>query len=482
MSGIRRLRTRLFLTYTALLIVGLGGLALLAGRQIERGAVEDYEQSLVSQVALVARGLRDGVEEFGEGDTGQGALLQTVRTYTSDVAANVLLIDASGRAWLSSGDDLPAENLSSQPEVAAALERQTTYDTRDDDGGQMRVYAAAPIVEDGRVLSVVRLDAPVTAAQPLIAQRWLELGGGVLLLILLNLGASTWLSVSLTRPLDRLRRTALRMAEGDLSQRLPTDRQDEIGQLSVAFNHMAGQVEAMLEEQRAFASNASHELRTPLTTIRLRSEALREGALDEETARQYIEEIDDEVRRLGRLVEDLLMLSRLDSGRTQRGEQEVDVGRLARHLLQTYASKAADAGLRLTLDVAPDLPTVTAGLNHLRIVFRNLLDNAIKYTPTGGTVSWSLRQEEDTLHAVIADTGRGVAAGDLPHLFERFYRADKARTRDVPGTGLGLALVRGLVEAYGGRIALSSAGVGQGARVEVWWPLRLPAQVTGGER
>ena len=475
MIALRRLRTRLFLTYTTLLLVGIGVLALLAGQQIERGAVEDYEQALISQVTLVARGLREGIEEFREGGLGQAGLLQLVQTYTADIAANVVLIDPSGRAWLSSEDALPLENLASQPEVAAALNRQTTYDTRDDGTGNARIYAAAPIMEDGNVLSVVRLDAPLTAAQPLIARRWLELGGGVLLLLLLNLGASTWLSVSLTRPLDRLRRTALSMAEGDLSQRLPSGRQDEIGQLADAFNHMAGQVEAMLEEQRAFASNASHELRTPLTTIRLRSEALREGALEEETARQYIVEIDEEVRRLGQLVEALLLLSRLDSGRAERGDQQVDTVRLARHLMQQYAPQATSAQVRLELDAGADLPPVTASLSHLRIVFRNLLDNAIKYTPAGGLVCWKLAREGAYLHATIADSGRGVAAEDLPHLFERFYRADKARTRDVPGTGLGLALAQALVHAYQGRILVSSSGPGQGTTVDVWWPLQPAA-------
>lgn len=475
MIRIPRLRTRLFLTYTTLLVLGIAGLALLAGRQIERGAIEDFENSLVSQVALVARGLHEEVEEFREGEIGQAALLQRMQSYAVDLEANVLLIDPGGRAWLSSDDAMPLETLSALPEVAAALDRQIIHDTRNDGLGNARIYAAAPIIEDGRVLSVVRLDAPLASAQPLIARRWLELGGGVLLLILLNLGASTWLSVSLTRPLERMRRSALSMAEGDLSQRLPTGRQDELGELAVAFNYMAEQVQAMLEEQRAFASNASHELRTPLTTVRLRSEALREGDLDEETARQYIEEIDDEVRRLGRLVEDLLLLSRLDSGRAERGQQQVDVVRLARHLLEEYAPGAAAGHVSLELEAAPDLPPMTASVNHLRIAFRNLLDNAIKYTPAGGAVCCSLTEDNGHLHVVITDTGRGVAADDLPRLFERFYRADKARTRDVPGTGLGLALTRALVDAYGGRITISSPGPGQGTTVEVWWPFQPPS-------
>jgi signal transduction histidine kinase len=308
-------------------------------------------------------------------------------------------------------------------------------------------------------------------------QRWLALGGGVLVLAALTLVISFFLAASLTRPLAQLRHSALQMASGDLDQRLPETRQDEIGELAVAFNHMAAQVKAMLEEQRAFASNASHELRTPLTTIRLRSEALREGHVDEATARQYIAEIDREVVRLGELVEDLILLSQLDSGRARLGEQQVDVARLPRHLLDEYTARLCDKKLTLNLDMPPDVPPLVASIHHLRVVFRNVLDNAVKYTPAGGAITWQLQVEDSHLHTTIRDTGRGIAPEDLPNLFERFYRADKARTRETPGVGLGLSLVQEVVGAYGGRVTIESDGVDKGAIVHVWWPLPTAAEM-----
>jgi len=463
------LRTRLLLTYLTLILLGFGGLALFAGSQIQSGAIEDFEHNLVVQADLAARALQEPVEHFREGELGQAALAQRLEAYATDLDAHLLLIDPGGRAWLSSGGPLFVADQSNRPEVAAALDGRTTYDTRSEEGAAM-IYTAAPILEDGRVLSVLQIVTPLAAARQLILRRWLTLGGGVLVLALLGVLASLWLSTSLTRPLAQLREAALQVAGGDFGARLPA-RRDEIGEVAAAFNHMAAQVEGMLEEQRAFASNASHELRTPLTTIRLRSEALRADALDEETARQYAVEIDDEVRRLSGLVQDLILLSHLDSGRARPGDEQIDAVRVLRALLVEMAPVAGTKGIETVLDAPPNLPPVSGSLNHLRVVFRNLLDNALKYTPPGGRVTCRLAVAGGQLQATVADDGRGVAPADLPHIFERFYRADKARTREIQGTGLGLSLVRAIMEAYGGRIAVESAGVDQGTTVTVWWPL-----------
>jgi signal transduction histidine kinase len=465
------LRARLTLSYIGLIVVGFAGLGLLAGRQIAADAVEDFEHNLVTQTVLVARGLAEPLEQFRDHEIGQSVLAQEVAGYAAQLNVRILLVDTSGRAWLASEPTLPSGNVRLQPEVAAALDGRITYDTRLSHDGTMMLYAAAPIVEDEHLLSIVSLSMPLAAARRLIVHRWLGLGGGVLVLAALALVVSSFLAASLTRPLAQLRHSALQMASGDLDQRLPEDRQDEIGALAVAFNYMAARMKSMLEEQRAFASNASHELRTPLTTIRLRSEALREGRVDEATARQYVTEIDHEVTRLSDLVEDLILLSRLESGRARPGEQQVDVVRLVHRLIDEYAPRLGAKNLTLTLDVPAALPPLVASLNHLRVVLRNVLDNAVTYTPAGGAITWRLQAEDGYLHVAFSDTGRGIAPEDLPHLFERFYRADKARTRETPGVGLGLSLVQEVVRAYGGRVTINSAGVGQGTTVEVWWPL-----------
>ncbi len=461
----KSLRTRLLLAYAGLILAGFTVLAVLAGRQISAGTVQDFASGLGEKAQLVARDLKDPLEEGSEHGLDQATLVSLLQTYAGQVGAEVALFDRHGRIVASSdGSD------TNTTVINAALGGSISSDTQDD-----MAYAAAPISEDGEVMAVVQLAAPLAAAQSLVWERWWALGGAVLAVTAVAGLAAFWLSTTLTRPLAQLQQAALQIAQGNFSQRLPETRQDEIGEVARAFNHMTGQVEAMIDEQRAFASNASHELRTPLTTIRLRSEALRDGGLtgglDAATAQQYAAEIDDEVQRMGNLVQDLMMLSRLDSGRLEAGRERIDSTRLARQLLAEIKPQADSRAITLQLDAPPTLPSVTAGQSHLALVFRNLLSNALKYTPDSGQITWQIRAGGETIQHIISDTGQGITADDLPHVFDRFYRVDKSRSRAVPGVGLGLSLVRMIVEFYGGAIRMESEGIGKGTAVHVDWPL-----------
>lgn len=465
-----RLRTRLIVAYVGLILVGFGGLALLAGHQITQGAMEDFERSLETQASLVARSWAELLESYADGEMTLQQLQTAVNETADHLNVRLTLVDINGKALLDSLGALPDENVRSDLEITAALAQNITRDVRTDEDGTAVIYTAAPVIEDGRIIAVVRVAVPEATALALIRQRQLALAGGVLLMIGLALMAALWLSASLTRPLESLRVSANRMAAGDFSQRPSLDRRDEIGQLAQAFNHMATQVDAMLTEQKAFAGNASHELRTPLTAIRLRSEALREGELDEETSQQYIAEIDDEVIRLGHLVNDLILLSRFDSGRAESGDDLIDPVRLARTIFQDYQSSAAAKNIDIKLNVATTLPPVQASQNHLHTVFHNLLENALKYTPNGGQITWHLVANGRELYSVLEDSGQGIAPEDLPHIFERFYRVDKAHARTSGGVGLGLSLTQSIVQFYNGRILIESDGLGQGTTVRVWWP------------
>jgi len=457
------LRTRLLLAYAGLILAGFTALALLVGNLISTVTVEDFTRGLAEQAELVAQGLKEPVEEFGRNDQISTAILPLLQVYADQASAEVVLIDRNGRFWASSSSAVADTD---SPEISDALNGTSSTNMR---GGT--AYAAAPIIDDAFVLGVVQLATPLTPAQRLIQERWLALGGVVLVVTIVAALAAFLLSTTLTSPLEQLRQAALQIAQGNFSQRLPETRRDEIGEVATAFNHMAGQVEAMIEEQRAFAANASHELRTPLTNIRLRSEALRDGRLDEETARQYAVEVDEEVQRLGNLVQDLLLLSRLDSGRLEAGRERIDTLRLARQLIAEINPQAEGHNITLQLDAPPTIPLVTAGQAHLTIVFRNLLNNALKFTPDGGTITWEIKETGNTFQHTITDTGQGVSPEDMPHIFDRFYRAEKSRARTIPGVGLGLSLVRMIVQFYGGSIQVESAGIGQGTAVTIHWPI-----------
>jgi signal transduction histidine kinase len=458
---LKSLRTRLLLAYAALILAGFTVLAMLAGRQILSGTLQDFSGGIVEQAQLVARVLKEPVEEGAEHGVDQATLASILQRYGEQADAGLIVFDNRGQILASSNDN----NDINTDVVGTALSGNASSETQGD-----MVYAAAPILEEGQVIGVVQVSAPLSAAQNLIWERWLALGGAVLVVTALAGLAAVWLSKTLTQPLAEMQKATMQIAQGDFSQRLPETRQDEIGEVARSFNHMAGQVETMIEEQRAFASNASHELRTPLTAIRLRSEALRDGDLDAPTTRQYIVEIDEETQRMGNLVQDLLMLSRLDSGRLKAGREQVDSMRLARQLISEIAPLAERRDITVQLDTGTDLPPVTAGSAHLMIVFRNLLNNALKYTPDGGEITWQIQAGEGTIQHTISDTGQGIPSDDLPHVFDRFYRVDQSHSRDIPGVGLGLSLVRMIVELYGGTITLESGGPSQGTTAHVAWP------------
>ena len=469
------LRAKLLASYLGLIVLGFGGLTVLAGWQIANSAYTDFAATLQVNAALLAARLstpsHEAREEHQPSATGGQVDAVDLRRIASSVNGRILLLDAHSTVLFDSATGAPRQR--GFPGITTG-----GYTLAVDEQGITQIVTTAPIRIGEEGNGYVQLAAPVAQPQAMVRQRWFALGVGFLLFALAGIGVSLWLLGSLTRPLARLRATALALAVGDLQQRVPTPGRDEIGAVAQAFNQMADQVEAMLAEQRAFASNASHELRTPLTTIRLRTEPLLAGEVDPATAHRYLTEIHQEVIRMAGLVDDLILLSRLDAHRLAVGEEEVDTVRLVRRLQQEVAPLAAAKGItvQMATPVTP-LPPIQTNLNHAHVVMRNLLDNALKYTPTGGQVVVTMTQQETMLQLAVADTGQGIAAADLPNITKRFFRADKAHQRQTDGTGLGLALVQSIVDLYGGRIMIHSAGLNQGTTVTIWWPLQQPERM-----
>jgi len=467
--GSLSIRTRLLIANVGLLLIGFLALTLVAGSQNALAARADYEQRLLNEVELIRQGLLTLIPMDNPQAVDSDAVNALIAEYEAYLNGTIRLYGLNERE-----NSPPRGGFRDSPEMETAIRDEVVVVERIDDQGRRALFTASPLWSGGREgssLLIVQVSVPLENLQALIWRRWLTLlliFAGVLSVTLI---AALWVARSIIRPLYRLRDSAIRLSHGDLAYRVSDLGSDEIGAVGTAFNEMAAQVQGMLEEQRAFASNTSHELRTPLTTIRLRSEALRyDESLDAATSRQYIAEIDDEIKRLGSLVEDLTLLSRFEAGRAELGQDEIDLVRLAETLNYQQRPHAAERGVTLEL-VAPDtIIPIRGSLNHLQIVFRNLLDNAIKYTPSGGCITWTIQPEVNGVRSVIHDTGSGISPANLPRVFERFFRADKARTRDVPGTGLGLSLVKTIVDAYGGTVTITSPGVQQGTTVAVVFP------------
>lgn len=471
-----RIRTRLLLAYAGTLLVGFAALALVSGQQIASSARADYERQMVNEVRLIAQSISAQVTRTDDSES----LENLVTSYSdrTDGTLNLFTLQPDVEFFENEREARPT--FRDQPELETALRGDTIVASRNDDSGQPALFAAAPLTvgaprsgqdrSEGRPMLLLQLSVPLAALNAVIAQRWAVLLLLCVLITAVALAVALLVARSIIQPLNTLRESARVLSQGDLSHRVAYDRPDEIGAVARAFNEMAQQVQNMLEEQRAFASNTSHELRTPLTAIRLRTEALREDPpIEPALAQQYIAEIDDEVGRLGNLIEDLTLLSRFDAGRAELGQNEYDLIQVA-HSLRNRLNPQADArGITLSVESSDESAPVRASLTHLTVVFRNLLDNALKYTPAG-SVTWRIQTDDAHVTSTIVDTGVGLTADQIPHLFERFYRADKARSRNIPGTGLGLTMAKSIVEAYGGTIRMSSAGPDQGTAVTVIWP------------
>lgn len=481
MNRFKSLRARLLATYLGLIMLGFGGLTLLAGWQIANSAYTDFAGTLQVNAMLLAGNLAGPLHDTDDHEVNSRSVTEVIRRTAEGLHARVLLLDREERVLLDSQGAAmaPQRQLAFQSSGIGTQNSSYFFATDEDRVAQMVV--TVPVRGEERLVGYLQLAAPVAQPQGMVRQRWLALGGGFLLFALVGFGVSLWLLSTLTKPLSALRDTALTMAAGDLTQRVAKPGNDEIGAVATAFNQMAERVEAMVAEQRAFAGNASHELRTPLTTLRLRTEALLHDELDPAVAHQYITEIDREVTHMSGLVDDLILLSRLDAHRLAVGEERVDVGRVLRSVQQELATSIEGKALTVTVKspVTP-LPPVQANLNHLRVVMRNLLENGVKYTPTGGTLVIGLAAEDGLLRCTFRDNGVGIAPEELPHVRKRFHRAALARQRQQlgnlspdeqqDGAGLGLALVDSIVALYGGQLEIASTGLGQGTTVTVWWP------------
>ncbi len=379
--------------------------------------------------------------------------------------------------------------------------RQVIADSRPSEAGSIRM----PLLPRLRPTSVLRDQNGqpwLYTIQPLPSGRWLLVAvprpkvplktifsdelvvpilGAAIAALIVSLPAAFWLARWIGNPLQRLAASARAMPSAEIKPVAPRGPR-EVQELARSFNEMHTRVNAAQDSQRAFVANVSHELKTPLTSIQGFAQAILDGTADNPERRQQAARvIYDEAGRMHRMVVDLLELARLDAGTLELQYSPVDLAALLRNVEERFSPQAQAAGVNISVETAP-LPPVWGDGDKLAQVFTNLLDNALKNTPSGGKIMVRANQDAEEVQVDVTDTGSGVPAEALEHIFERFYQADPSRPGgEKHGSGLGLAIVKEIVAAHGGKISVRTQqqadpnGPGiSGSIFSVRLPLKMP--------
>jgi signal transduction histidine kinase len=279
--------------------------------------------------------------------------------------------------------------------------------------------------------------------------------------------AAWWLLRRILRPLERLTAATRSIAAGNLAARVPHAPDPELQQLALAFNQMAATLERVEELRRALVEDVAHELRTPLTSLQGYLEAMSDGVV--EPTPEMLRTVHEEIVRLTHLVNGLDQLARGESGERELARAEVDLAPIVARAVAIASPELASRRIEVRVQDAASLPTLLADPDAIGQVVTNLVQNAARYTVDGGMVSIRLSAEGGWVRCAIENTGAEIPAAELPFIWERLYRVDHSRTRSSGGAGIGLAIVRQIVQAHGGQVGASSAD----GRTQIWF--RLPA-------
>lgn len=458
------MRWRLFLAFTLIIVITLGIFGALI-RQRTFAAVETFAQrgGFIGADRLVAdlenyyhaNQTWEGVEAlfqnepFGAGE-GEGNRRGPMMGAGPGFAKpGYVLVDPAFQALYSNLEDFNPQDLSED-----VLARRIPLN---DDGqvvGYLLPAQNSPDPEDIRNSTFSSL-----------------LQNALLLTILiagfLALGFSVLLAYFLLRPVNNLTAAANQLAAGDLSQRVPVRGDDELSTLARTFNHMAASLEKVEANRRALTADIAHELRTPLAVQRANLEALQDGVYP--LTQDNLAAILDQNKLLTQLVEDLRTLAQADSDTLELEIHPVNPEKFFSQIVENFQPQAAKRNLRLTMQVEEPCPSIDVDARRINQVVNNLLDNAFQHTPDGGEITLTVACRPNSFTLTVHDTGPGIPPDALPHIFDRFFRADQSRARIEGGSGLGLTIARRLVQAHGG--ALSAANHPEGGAV---FTLTLP--------
>lgn len=461
----RSIRFRLTVWYSGL----LAGLLLVFGTSTFFGLSEYLNWSLKESLASQARQIGESFlldvavsgENYVTAEIEEHYAPEMNHRFVRVTRPDGSILYASGKTKKDGFDP------SSLPAVSGPF---TQSDTRRAQlpGGELFIYTLPFTTRDGSRF-LIEVGDPYGQVENVLHGLFLALILGLPLTVAVAIGGGYLLMRRALRPVDEITHSAEQVSSRNLSQRLPVSKTgDELERLSLALNHMIARLDDSFQYIRRFTADASHELRTPLTVLRGELEALAQRQQIDAETRETIGGVLEETERLSKIVESLLAISRLDAGEAQMERVTLDLAELTTTTADQMRLLAEDKSVTLSYETVGPVE-VDGDQARLRQVVVNLLDNAIKYTPAGGSVNVGVGLSNGRAVLEVADNGPGIPNEAMPHIFERFYRVDKARSRQMGGVGLGLAIVKSIISAHGGVIKVESTH-GAGSRFHVDLP------------
>lgn len=478
----------LYFKLVLIMLLLITSLMLVVGAFLMRGVRSFYQQEFYAQMYNVFSTnteLVDDLRSAAEEDDGAAHMATMLDAFSGPLGIDsgrrdyYILDRYTGEKLV--GSDEGGEELVITPNILTAISGKEGY-ASEVNADYMDV--ALPIFQDNEGYIIYIRDNKLTVqslSSEIFAIVFEAMAVGLVISVLLSL----FLAKTMVTPIQDLTRAAERVAAGDFSQKPQSSARDEIGVLTRTFNDMASQLEDTLDNlrrseqmRREFVANVSHELRTPITSIRSYAETLQEscGSIPPETEQNFLKVIVGESDRMTAIVSDLLTLSRFDAGSYTFTFEEFS---FENSLCEVYNATLLEAKKHhhvFTFECKGALPSIRGDRARLEQVLINMVSNAIKYTPDGGRIRMTAGCEDDMVWASVQDNGIGIPKDDVPRVFERFYRVDKARSRESGGTGLGLSIAQEIVARHDGRLSLQSRQ-GKGTTITVELPVEGPKHV-----
>jgi len=455
------MRKRFFwgMVVVAVVTLAVGGVA--AAVLVNRSLEASERQEFIRQASATAR-LVEGELSRTSDSPGRSlaAVLATVASIGGHDYVEAAIVGPRGTVTVLGDQTVLIDFVPDLADLTTAVHFDATVE-----GNEVLVVAQPFQIGDrGTVVVVIGTTLELVPWRQVVARFAWALALAVLLAALL----AGWFASAAGRRLQALQDASEGIARGDFAARVHLDGNDEVAAVAQAFNEMAMQLDKARLREREFLVSVGHDLRTPLTTIRGYAEAIQEGRVSSDEMARVAEVLGAESTRLGRLVEDLMLLARIEAREFGLRPEQVDLAGHLNGVVAGFRERADAAHVRLAADLA-DVGSVTIDPDRIAQVAGNLLENALRYTPETGTVQVTLRSHPEGLAVEVADTGPGMEPGDVPHIFERLYVTTRYRPVRPEGSGLGLAIVGELVEAMGGRTEVKTAP-GSGTMIRVVLP------------